>query len=256
MRKLSLKVGRAGMLCGVFLFQVACGAAFAETADAPNPAAAVGEAAKDSGPFGGCEPLGMTASGELVFPLECKHVLHKTGETPLATDDKTGAVSEAPAEGKSSDVKAAAPDDKMAVTPGKATEEKPAAGDTKSAAVEAKPDAKSDAKPAQASAAPDKPVVADKAAAAEEKAAEQPSEKASSKRASHHAAKAVALAVAGGKQLAMAKPTTQSSAAAASHVENKAPVRTAGIPACVHFRSYNPTSKSYLGFDGHMYACR
>lgn len=253
MRKMSLKAGRTGLACGVVLFQVACGAALAGTADAPSPSvapASAGEAAKDSSPFGGCEPLGMTASGELVFPLECRHVLHKTSETPLATDDKAGAAGEAPAEGKSSDLKAAVPDDKAAVLPEKSSSaDKPAVADTKSAAVEAKPDGK----PAATSAAPGKAVVADKGAAAEEKAIEQPAEKAGSKKASRHAVKAAALAAVGAKQVAMAKPAQS---AAASHVENKAPVRTAGMPACMHFRSYNPTSKSYLAFDGHTYACR
>jgi hypothetical protein len=238
MRKLSLNAGRTGVLCGIFLLQIACGAALAETADTPGSAvapAAPGEAAKDTGPFGGCEPLGMTASGELVFPLECKRVLHKTGETPVASDDKAGATPAA-AEAKPADVKAAAPEDKPAVTLEKAaTEEKPAAVETRSAAVEAKP--------AEASAASNKPAVADKALpAAQEKAAE----KAAPRKPSRH----VASAAAGGKQIAMVKPAT-----APSHVDRGA-VQTAGMPACVHYRSYNAASKSYLGYDGHMYACR
>jgi hypothetical protein len=39
--------------------------------------------------------------------------------------------------------------------------------------------------------------------------------------------------------------------------QQQAAVQTASAgPACTHFRSYNPVSKSYLGFDGHHYACR
>jgi len=179
-----------------------------------------------------------------VFPLECKHVLRKTSETPLATDDKAGAASEAPADGKSLDLKASMPENRSAATPEKAASpvDKAAAVDSKSAVVEAKPDGK----PVVTSAIPRKAVVADKAPAVE-KAAEQ-------KKASRHAARAADLAVVGAKQVAMVKPAQP--AATASHVENKAPVRTAGMPACVHFRSYNPTSKSYLAFDGHTYACR
>jgi hypothetical protein len=33
-------------------------------------------------------------------------------------------------------------------------------------------------------------------------------------------------------------------------------MQTAGLPACTHYRSYNPASKSYRGFDGRMYGCR
>ena len=192
----------------------------------------------------------MTASGELVFPLECKHVLHKTSETPLATDEKAGAASEAPAEGKSSDMKSSnmkssAPEDKAAVTPEKSSSaDKAAAVDSKSAAVEAKPDAKPAAMSASGKAA-----VADTGTAVEQKAPE----KAGSKKASR-AARVNALAAVGAKQVAMAKPAQL--AVAGVHVENKAPVRTAGMPACMHFRSYNPTSKSYLAYDGHTYACR
>lgn len=252
MHKLSLNAGRTGVLCGIFLLQIACGAALAETADAPGPAvapASPSEAAKDTGPFGGCEPLGMTASGELVFPLECKRVLHKTTETPVAADDKAGAASETPAaaEAKPVDVKAAAPEDKPAATPEKAAiEEKPAAVEIKSAAAETKPEVK----PAEASAASNKPAAADKAShAAQDKAAE----KAALKKPGRHAARAAALAASGSKQIAMVKPAQP--AAAPSHADRVA-VQTAGMPACVHYRSYNPASKSYLGFDGHMYACR
>jgi hypothetical protein len=41
-----------------------------------------------------------------------------------------------------------------------------------------------------------------------------------------------------------------------AHAEEKpAAVLTAGLPGCAHYRSYNPASKSYRGFDGRMYAC-
>jgi hypothetical protein len=268
MRRLNLKAGHAGVLCGFFLFQVACGPALAETADAPGSAAVVAspaDAAKDAGPFGGCEPIGMTASGELVFPLECKHVLRKPMETPVASDDKATAPSDAAptAEAKPADVKPAAAEDRPAAMPEKAAVAEPhAAVETKSAAAEAKPEtklgAKPDAKSAEAptAAIPEKPAVADKAPRA---AQQKTAEKVASNKSGHHAARTAAPAPAGGlkqfvKQLAMARPSQPS--AAPSHVDDKPPVRTAGMPACVHFRSYNPTSKSYLGYDGHTYACR
>src|ERR1700760_1422721 len=42
----------------------------------PNPAPPQ-SAAKDDVPPGGCMPMGVTASGEIVFPLECKAFLEQ-----------------------------------------------------------------------------------------------------------------------------------------------------------------------------------
>jgi hypothetical protein len=72
MRSVSIKAGRTGMVCGFILFQIAVGSAFAQSTETPA-AAPVPAAEPTYVPFGGCEPIGMTASGELVFPLECKH---------------------------------------------------------------------------------------------------------------------------------------------------------------------------------------
>jgi len=230
MCKLSLKAGRAGVLCGVLLFQVVCGAAYAETADAPSLAstpAASAEAAKDSLPFGGCEPLGMTASGELVFPLECKRVIHRATETPIASDDKIAAPADKPAaETQSAEVKLAGPDDKPAAAP-----EKMAVAD----------------KPAEA-------VEVTAATGPKSATAEKPTQTASPKKPSRRAGRAVGpVDKQVARQVALAKPAQ---ALPAKRADGKAAVRTAELPACAHYRSYNAASKSYRAFDGHMYACR
>jgi hypothetical protein len=164
----------------------------------------------------------MTASGELVFPLECKRVIHRATETPIASDDKIAAPSDKPAEAQSAEVKLAGPDDKPAAP------EKMAVAD----------------KPAEVTAATGpKPATA-----------EQPTQTATPKKPSRRASRAVGPVdrqVA--KQVALAKPAQ---AAPAKRADAKAAVRTAELPACTHYRSYNAASKSYRAFDGHMYACR
>jgi chemotaxis protein histidine kinase CheA len=291
------------------------------------------DALKESGPFGGCEPIGLTASGELVFPLDCKKLIKKPAEAPVAADDK------------------AATDDRTASTDAKIevkTEAKPAQS-SQSATAEAKPAAnKPVANEAAAAAQPvpaaeekqatavDKTEAAPKAAALDPAAAAKPassspangrvapikpgSAKAMSGRNSSGAAgadraaqsrtasgnapgkpstgkpststpstgkassaKAVVVAVkdaapksgqseppkAIGKEtskpttmsairsmIVMAKPANTGTPVAARSQAEERPRRTAGLPACVQFRSYNPATRSYRGFDGHTYACR
>jgi hypothetical protein len=228
MCKLSLKAGRAGVLCGVLLFQAACGAAFAETADAPSLAstpAASGGASTDSLPFGGCEPLGMTASGELVFPLECKRVIHRATEAPIASDDKIAPTDKPVADAQSAEVNLAGRDDKPAAPEKMAVADKPAAAVEMTAAT-----------------------------APKSAAAEPPSQTASPKKPNRRASKTVGpVDKQVAKQVALAKPAQ---APPAKRADGKAAVRTAELPACAHYRSYIAASKSYRAFDGHMYACR
>ncbi|WP_315768142.1 MULTISPECIES: hypothetical protein [unclassified Bradyrhizobium] len=263
MRKSSPKAGRAVIIGGAILLKVACGTAWAETADPPSaPPASPGETAKDSGPFGGCEPIGLTASGELVFPLECKKAIKKPADAPVASDEK------APSAEKSvtTDAKPAAAD-KSAATPENSTAEaKPATIETGTAAKEEVPKAAAaettataTAKPVrEAAAAAAKPAAAKPAVSSEKKAVAQAG---GSKKAGGHAAATehgageAKLVPALAKRLAMVKPAQP--AAAKPPADAKAKLQTAAaVPACTHYRSYNPTTKSYLGFDGHTYACR
>ncbi|MGJ4950576.1 hypothetical protein [Bradyrhizobium sp. HKCCYLS20291] len=293
MRTLGRKTGQAGLLCGFVLFEVVAGVGLAHSAE-PG-ASPAGEQAKDvgkdSGPFGGCEPIGLTASGELVFPLECKKMIKKPAESPVAedkppadettasTDAKPAAQGQAVAADKAAaaakppaaDTAAAPP---VAVAPKHAAVTgKPSAGiapttklmsrpvssksvSSKSASgktVAANPAATS-AAPGRtlASAAPGKPS-GSKTMVVVAKDAGQPDPKAVTKEASRPSPMAAIRSM-----IVMAKPSGAATAVPArSQVEERPRLlRTASMPACVQFRSYNPATRSYRGYDGHIYACR
>lgn len=291
MRQVSWKPGRAGVVFGVILSQIVFGAAFAQSADAPASAASppAADAAKDVGPFGGCEPLGMTASGELVFPLECKHKI-KPKASPVASEEQAPVAADKPVV---AETKSAVTDDKPAIASEKtAVEDKPAA-DTKQVAVDDKTVAAtssvSETKPAATSetltatdrappAAQQQPVEAAAAAApANEKAVPATPDKATTdkaatgnastdksstdktatekaasgkpaKQSARHAGK---IASVSSRAVATAKPAEGSVVLAHAAAQ----IATASGPACTRFRSYNAATKSYLGFDGHKYAC-
>jgi hypothetical protein len=87
-------------------------------------------------PPGGCMPIGVTASGEIVFPLQCMGFIERqqgtaVREKPAATDQKRPAAEDNPAAAAE---KPPAADEKPA-----AVEEKPPATEEKPAAVEEKP---------------------------------------------------------------------------------------------------------------------
>jgi hypothetical protein len=76
---------------------VMSGAVHAQTTGAlnPNPAPAAEPSTKEDVPPGGCMPIGLTASGEIVFPIQCKEFIERerekaveqkppTAEAPLA----------------------------------------------------------------------------------------------------------------------------------------------------------------------------
>ncbi|MGJ4883217.1 MULTISPECIES: hypothetical protein [unclassified Bradyrhizobium] len=257
---------------------------------------------KESGPFGGCEPIGLTASGELVFPLECKKLIKKPAEAPVAedktpADDKTASVNPAPSvpsQAASADisagpeVKPAAAAEAVATTPAASAEPKQAAvADTQDAAQKVavaepvagkpsltKPSVKSPSALAPANKPPSaKPSSAKTAAANPPGTTPSPAGASSGKPSSGKAAQAQAVVVAArdaavkdaGRtsrmvasrpMIVIARPATATTASARLQAEGRPRLRTAGLPACVQFRSYNPATHSYRGFDGHIYACR
>ncbi len=306
MRTLGRKAGRAGLLCGVVLFQVAVGVSLARSAEPGGSSPSAGEVAKDqgkeSGPFGGCEPIGLTASGELVFPLECKKLIKKPAGAPVAedktpADDKTASVNPAPSvpsQAASADisagpeVKPAAAAEAVATTPAASAEPKQAAvADTQDAAQKVavaepvagkpsltKPSVKSPSALAPANKPPSaKPSSAKTAAANPPGTTPSPAGASSGKPSSGKAAQAQAVVVAArdaavqdaGRtsrmvasrpMIVIARPATATTTSARLQAEGRPRLRTAGLPACVQFRSYNPATHSYRGFDGHIYACR
>jgi hypothetical protein len=166
-------------------------------------------------------PIGLTVSGEIVFPFQCKEFIERQkaanqqsaaaqGEKPDAANTPKPAAAE-----QKSD---AADENTFAKQP--AVAEKPTIADVKAAAAEEKPAA-----------------AEEKAAAAEENAAaKQPR----------------------GVMPKNRKPATAPVVAAPlqKRVENGPRKPTAGPPGCTHFRSYQPASGTYRSFDGRSLACR
>src|SRR6202165_4887297 len=80
----------------VLLLTVTSGAAFAQTTvtvgPSPSPAA---PSIKEDVPPGGCMPIGLTASGEIVFPIQCKEFIER--QRGQAVEQKPAAVEEKPA---------------------------------------------------------------------------------------------------------------------------------------------------------------
>ena len=59
-----------------FLLSVMSGAALAETTGAVNPSSTPAQpSANEDVPPGGCMPIGLTSSGEIVFPIQCKEFI-------------------------------------------------------------------------------------------------------------------------------------------------------------------------------------
>ncbi|MGJ4925887.1 hypothetical protein ACQR1I_11250 [Bradyrhizobium sp. HKCCYLS2038] len=288
MRTLGRKTGHAGLLCGIILFEVVAGVGLAHSAEPGGSPAGeqAKEVGKDSGPFGGCEPIGLTASGELVFPLECKKMIKKPAESPVAEDkppaDETTASTDAkpPAQGQAvgADKAAAAAKPPAADT----ATAPPVAAAPKHAAVTGKPSAgtasttKLMSKPVSSKSASGKTVAANPAATSAApgrtlasagpgkpsgsrtmvvvaKDAGQADPKAVTKEASRPSPMAAIRSM-----IVMAKPSGAATAVPArSQIEERPRLlRTASMPACVQFRSYNPATRSYRGYDGHIYACR
>jgi hypothetical protein len=53
-------------------------AAFAQTTGTVNPSASSADSTpKEHVPPGGCMPIGMTASGETVFPIQCRELIER-----------------------------------------------------------------------------------------------------------------------------------------------------------------------------------
>lgn len=82
----------AAALCCILL-SVMSGAALAQTTGtvAPSPTPAQ-RSADDDVPPGGCMPIGLTVSGEIVFPILCKEFIERhrgmpVGQKPAAVED-------------------------------------------------------------------------------------------------------------------------------------------------------------------------
>jgi hypothetical protein len=78
------------------LLTVMSGAALAQTTGAVNPSPAPAKPlVKEDVPPGGCMPIGLTASGEIVFPILCKEFIER--QRGKAVERKPAALEQKPA---------------------------------------------------------------------------------------------------------------------------------------------------------------
>ncbi|MBV8920168.1 MAG: BA14K family protein [Bradyrhizobium sp.] len=220
-----VSAGALVWLAAALLLTDAAAQAPAQTTGSTSPGES---AAKDEPPPGGCMPIGVTASGEIVFPFLCKGFIeqHKAAnEKPAATDDsrKPAAADAHPktAEEKSADKKSAAkqPDDVTAKSAEPAPEAAPqGSSQTPAAAEEQRPNG--DGKPESAE---------DKSSAAKSPEA------------------TASIARSGPEAPEPALP---------ERGRRKPRESREGPPGCRHFRSYDASSGTYTDYSGRRRACR
>jgi hypothetical protein len=165
-----------------FLLSVMSGAALAETTGAVNPGSAPAQpSVNEDVPPGGCMPIGLTTSGEIVFPIQCKEFIERhrgaAVEQKPALEQKPAAVEAKPA----------------------GEEQRPAAVEKKSAAKQSESVAPEDSKPAN------KPV---------------------------------------------------QTAPLQRRVEHEPHQRAMRSDGCKSYRTYDPVSATYRGYDGVRRSCR
>lgn len=215
----------AFVLCCV-LPAVMGGAALAQTGSLadPSPVAAQSSPKKDDPPPGGCKPIGLTVSGEVVFPFECKEFIERqkamiSKPAPVETNPAAAELKPPTAEA----VRPPAAEEKPAVAEAKPgpspTAEKPAVVEDKPAAVQDKPVA-----------AEEKPEVAEPTTASK-----PPEDTAPDNSQASVKPEAVPLPRRG---------------------ERRQREHTASTPSCMQYRTYNPASGTYRGFDGRTRPCR
>src|SRR6266850_4406193 len=77
------------------LLAVMSGAALAQTTGTVNPKPAPAEpSVNEDVPPGGCMPIGLTVSGEIVFPIQCKEFIEQ--QRGKAVEQKPATVEERP----------------------------------------------------------------------------------------------------------------------------------------------------------------
>jgi hypothetical protein len=95
------------------LLTVMSGAALAQTTGTANPnSAPAAPSVKEDVPPGGCMPIGLTASGEIVFPIQCKEFIER--QRGKAVEQKPAAVEEKP---ETKQTEGVAPNSKPAIKP-------------------------------------------------------------------------------------------------------------------------------------------
>ena len=231
---LALPTGLGSRICalGFVVVMLTGAAAFAQSADPATPAPAQPSAQNEAG---GCEPIGLTASGEIVFPFRCKDMVERQRAAVTKPPEPTPAIAAAApaAQEKPQAQPVAAAAKTTAVHPAHAANAKPVA-----------------VRPAGAGTEVAKPAVQPVGAAHSPKNSEKSVEKtAEAKNAEAKTSEAKTADV----KTAEAKPveTTKS----IQQVAGKPHEHGVGPRGCTQFQSYDATSASYLGFDGQRHPC-
>lgn len=242
-RLLALPTGVASRVCalGSVLVMLTGAAARAQSADPATPPPAPAQPSVQDEATGSCEPIGLTASGEIVFPFRCKDTVerqHAAASKPA--DPKPAVAAAAPAvQEKLQEKLQAKPQAQPVAAAAKMTAVHPAhAANPKSVAIH----------PADAAPKAAKPAVQPVDAAHSPKNLDKNLEKSVEKTAEAKTAEA---------KTAETKSTeTKSTETTKSipQVAGKAHERM-GPPGCTQFQSYNAVSATYLGFDGQRHPC-
>ena len=193
----------------------------------------------------GCEPIGLTASGEVVFPFRCKGVIELQRAAATKPADPTPAVAAVASavQEKSNEKPHEKPQEKLQLKLQAKPQAQPVAAAARTAAVHpvsvARANAKPAARPADAAHAP---------RSAEIRSAETSSVDTKSADAKSADAKSAASKSAEAKPVETTKGIQQATGAAHE--------RGIGPAGCTQFQSYNAVSATYRGFDGQRHPCR
>jgi hypothetical protein len=254
-RLLTLPTGLASRICALcsVLVMLTGAAARAQSADPATPPPAPAPPSVQDEATGSCEPIGLTASGEIVFPFRCKEKLerqHAAASKPA--DPKPAVAAAAPAvqeklQAKPQAQPVAATAKMTAVHPAHTANPKPVAIHSAGAAPKA---AKPAVQPVDAAHSPknlEKGV---------EKTAEAKTTEAKTTEAKTTEAKTDEAKTAEAKSTETKSTETKSAETTKSipQVAGKAHERM-GPPGCTQFQSYNAVSATYLGFDGQRHPC-
>jgi hypothetical protein len=233
----------AGVLCCVLV--VMGGIARAQTGGPASPSPVPAQSAKDDDmpPPGACKPIGLTVSGEVVFPLECRAFIERALNSkpavamtkPSSLEPKPSAVESEPAATVARGAPAGEKPADVAEKPATA-EERPVSAESKS--VEPK---SVEPKSVEAKSVETKPVetTPPDANPPEPKTAAKPSEE---------AAPDNSQVSTGALEVVPLPPTKR--------FDGRLRAQATSAPSCTHFRTYDATAGTYRGFDGKIRPCR
>jgi hypothetical protein len=196
------------------------------------------ESPDDGPPPGGCNPIGVTASGEIVFPMTCKDFIerHKAADRDSSAAETKPAVAEA----------SRAP---ATVGAGKATTTAEANKASATADVSSAPAAVEAIKAPTAAEARGAPTTADPGKL-DKKDAKPAAAKAPADEAARPVTKQSTVAPAPADTVnSAAEPATTAA------LPKRTRARVAGSPSCTKFRTYDAASGTYRDFGGQRRPC-